>query len=586
MKRIFFGLLIIICAALAAVWVLAKFWAPDWIKTRVVEACAQNGAGILRIDATPGVSFFPFALTFENTSWEYIGPSLKISANIRGGRVVPDVLAFLVGEFLFEEIALNAPEVAAEFLATSGTSVVGQETGAVSIPGIKRFLIQNGSLALKTPDLNAKLTAIGVSGEHPEKRGEAYVKCDFNVDAPAANLNANVALTGKLFYYAPNLSFRNAALTATFLGGAENRFSPLNLAFDGAYNVAANNLKFSSLSLGAPFGDIKLTGEISPLVPAFDGSLDVRLNPGEVAANAGELFISSPAVLEKGILTFANIAVKMGQNQGSGKLEAKFLRGKAPIVKGEFNFNRLRADFPVENAKNDAKRRPRTNGEIAFGWPELDLRLKAQALEYGKLAFGDVKLALNGKEGKYDAPLSLVWCAGKIDARGELDFARGKWNAEAKGEKIKFGEALKQFGISGFEGGAASFGVKLAASGRSATSVKASLNGAGNFEAGGVKITALRYVTDTLAFLGASRTEFTGASFSAPFAVKNGVIKFEPINAEGIGLTASGKAVANLVKDDFNGILTFRLGSLKLALALKGPFGDIAVGIDRNKSDY
>lgn len=564
-------------------YALARFVAPGWIMTRVTDFCATNGLGSLSYSRAV-VGVFPPTLVVEDADYEYLGKYSKAEAKARAISAGLDPFALLGGEIRFREIMLDNPVATLSYIESAPSSAGGFAFSG--FPEVERFLIQKGELAIVTlsPDSVVKFMNIGVSAEYPDKRGEAYAKCDFNIKF-ARYLNANVAAAGKFHFYPPNITFRNWALSATFL--PENAFvSPTRLSFDGAYNLEDKDLKFSTMAFATPAGEIKLSGDLSPLAPAFAGTVDARLNLEKLwpESRDKELFLTTGATLADEGLKLENIAVRMGQSQGSGKLNISFAGERPEKIKGEFNFARLRLNFrdlaPIK--KKQASDSDSGIANFFRDGPEIDIRAKISSLEKNDLLFRDVSLNLTGKNGEYVIyEPAAKWCDGKISGNFAWNANRDAWSASLNGAKINFGDALKQLGAPWFTGGSVEFALKLNSS---APGVEA-LAGDGKLEAGGARFAALQSVADALAFIGGGG-DFSGLAVSAPFVIKNGVARFSPVTAQGVGVRANGSATANLAKKYFDGKLSLRWRSFELPLVFKGPFGDIAIGIDRNKSDH
>lgn len=637
MKRVLFIILGVVVLLGAAGAFLVSRMDADFIVRRIAEATERATGAPLQLAATPHISLLPPGVRFGAARWSGEPGGNAVAVSLQGGMARLELRPLLSGNIVISELRLERPEADIRLAAAEDAGAARRippggrgrgEAGPVPSPRrapddappfeLGRLTVTQGSLRLADGARVARVSGFNLALENLRRREETAIQGDMVLSlteaaTPGARaaekaaplLEGNLAFTGSLRYYAPNLTFRQVSLAFTPLAGVIPReLAPLQLTGEAALDLANLRLNLAEARLTTPQARLTLQGEGTLAPPAFAGA--GRLS-GQAAALAALAGLSVPGGSGDGVeaafrldlsgdslrLTGLNAAGAGLTLGGDLAVSLPTSAQAAPAVRGSLRLGALdlapwlAGGKTGGSAPGDGEKAsgPAAGGKRApGGLPGLDLRLSMAALRYGAIGLADLTTRLTGSAGRY----SLEDIAARLTTGGALkgtltaDLAAAAYSLKATGTGVDIGPLCAAAGKAGLAGGTASFSVDLRAAGADSRALLASLDGEGALEARDLSAPALRDAAAALKALPLRGLTVPDriATASAPFTARRGEITARPVTLAAEGLSARGEARVSLAREYLEGSATVSAAGLNIPLAFKGPFGDVAVRVD------
>lgn len=233
--------------------------------------------------------------------------------SVKGGLAELELAPLFSGRLVVSEVRLDNPVLEVRE-SVAGTAAAGKnpqppanaagkkDAGAAEAPSdalpveLSRLVMRQGEVIYGDAQGNSvHIKDLNLSVENLRRREEAALQCDFAFDldrgekhGASGKLAGTLALSAKLRYYAPDLTFRRISLTFTPLSGMlPKEAGPVQLACEGALNLQNLALRLAKARLSLPQATLNLNGEatLAPLV--FKGRADLEGSPRKLAALAG-----------------------------------------------------------------------------------------------------------------------------------------------------------------------------------------------------------------------------------------------------------------------------------------------------------
>lgn len=604
MKKIVIISIIILSAGFSFLaWLFTN---GEYIGAKVSDAIAKATGDAPQFQKNPEISLFPPTLNFKNVSWQSSANSPEIRLAVQKASVKVALSSLFSGQMAIREINLDNPVLEISDHGDSSRDrqksrqISGNERGELHFE-IDRLLIQNGKFVYKDASIKYDFTEMNVSADNLGPKLEADIKCDFLLDAARVSGNekgsrlfsGNLAISAKMRYYLPNLTLRQASATFTPTQGVLPLWlSPLGLEFEGAINLDNRDLRVNNASFSFPSGQMALKGAGNLDNKTFMGHATLELDTGKLCGftfntqKNRELVADGALSFNKDRAGLQNLAVQTGDSQGSGNLEFKLPNGKNPVlVSGQLTLGQL--DL-LKTCIHSGQGRQVTGSQAGIAvpmdsYPEVNIKISAQGIKYGKFHVGNIHFGVNGENGIYAVrQLDMDWAGGRIEASMSCALPDGQIIISAQGENIDPANAIGQFGLGGFSGGRGKFRADLAASGPDMDSVKKTMGGSIYCEAANVRIEALTEMSKLLPTLGKNYIPEGVELFSANAAVKKGIMDIKPITLKSRGLDAAGNAVFNLPADYLDGNIRLKTMGLDLPLVFRGSPEKLSWSINRD----
>ncbi len=331
-------ILALLCCAVAAAKWIEKSWLPDRMANVAIMGRQAHFA------SQPSISWFPPLLRFGKLVWEGEVSSFNVKFSAQGAQIAPDLFSFFGSQPELREVVLEKPAIHLQKIGPeSGGAdrpIAAELPGADHVPGIGRFVAQNGELTYKSDTLNIALDNLRLTGENVRPRQESTIQCDFSLflgNALGKILAGNCALKTDLRYYAPNLTFRNGSITFTAVGPqlAQAFFSPCRAQFEGAVNVQTLNHRLASCAVDLPAGRIELEGETKN--NAFAGKLRAEIELSEFSRLQSNFVVESPFAVTSDRIELSGADLACGDFQAAADASLFFAsQGRLADVNGQW----------------------------------------------------------------------------------------------------------------------------------------------------------------------------------------------------------------------------------------------------------
>lgn len=608
MKRTLIWSLGIFIALVCAGWATLHYLEKGYIAERVSAAAAKATGSPIVFAGVPSISVFPPSLKFGHISWKSAGYNPVLSFSADGGLVELDTAKLFSGKMEIREISLDKPVLEISEAESAAGKARSGPKNALAHPALDlgRLVARGGEIIYSDPEANVTLKNINFSGENLRKRQEMDIKCDFVVNVennPQSSTEehlfaGNMAFRGKIRYYEPNLTFRHSSVTFTATDSRLVRtLSPMRLALEGGINLSNGHLLLQNANFAAPQGTIELKGEGNISERAFtgDGHLETSLaklaayldlREDSVASPEMDAFILAGSVnLRDGLLALDDLAIKLGNGSGTGKLSVKFPEGDSPAaIEGHLDIGKVAINtFSFASAPGSAPK-PKARVQAAKpAYPFLNCRVDISGLNIKKVNISNLGFLLHGERGVYrfdDFTFSVA--QGGVLAFAEANLSTNEMSLRANGQDVNLGIALNEMGFDGLESGRTTFEADIHATGEDLDAIKRSLSGKGQLESRGLKIAALNSITNILQLFGGKNVDFGDSLtfFSALFSAQNGHVRFSPITATSRGISLEGGALVNLSDSYLDGTANIKAMGLELPVTFAGPFSDIKFGVN------
>lgn len=590
---------------------LWAFLNSSFLGDKLAEKTYELTGSRLEFKNKPKISFFPLSLSVRDISWQSREkePVYKFSAAFL--RININFWSLLNEQVHIKEIFIAEANLQIDTQKTSPKKSIQKKEIRYSKSlwekwpfMLDRLVLQNATFNYSDPNQNILLSQMNLSAGHFGLRQETDLKCDFLFSQTfleeakkPSEIAGNAAIRTKLRYYAPNLTFRQTALTFTatknpFLGW----LSPISLESEGAYNLEEDALRLSSFQLKSTPCQIMLKGDYSASEQSFLGNISLDFNlarqGGHIEQDSElanyDIVLASPVQIRAGHILLPDIAITSGNSKGSGKLECR-LPAKAEetltlfgnLAFGKINIPiRLKTGLTNSNPDGQVEYK-KVSGKIV--WPDLNLAFSANELEYDRFSSTNLGFQLKGQNGIYDLEnLHFNWASGESAGSGCLNLQDKLLILHTSGKKVDLGRALWEMGLDGFEGGIANYESHLALSGLDLPSIKRSLTGELSFEAQNVKIAILEDITHFLSRFSSQASRLPNGLdlFSLKAKALNGNITMDPILLRSKGISASAKGEINLVKDKINAQLDLKAFGINFPISVNGNMSHLSWRIE------
>lgn len=590
-KFVIISIIILLAGFSFLVWF---FLNGEYIGEKTSAAIYKATGSAPHFQEKPEITLFPPTLNLKNVSWQSGGDDHEIRLAVKKASVKVAFLSLFSGQMAIREINLDNPVLEISNYGNSSPDlqksrqIADKERGERHLE-IDRILIHNGKFVYRDDATKYAFTEINVSADNLGPKKEADIKCDFLLDASRISgkeknsrlFSGNLAISAKMRYYLPNLTFRLASVTFTPTQGVLPLWlSPLGLEFEGAINSDSRDLRINNASLSFPSGQMAMKGEGNLNNKTFNGHATLELDTGKLCGftfsttKNRELVADGTLNFNKDKAGLQNLVVKTGDSQGSGYLEFKLPNeNKSLLVSGHLALGQLdllETQYHAGQGRKDTG--TQTNISVPMGsHPEINMKISAQRIKYGKFQAENIHFGLNGENGNYAIrQMEMDWAGGHIEIGMNFAMPNKQLVFSAQGKNIDPANAFGQFGMSGLSGGKGKFKADLTACGSDRDSIKKSLGGNISCEASNVQIEALTEMSRLLPTLGKNHIPEGVEHFSANATAKNGILDIRPIILKSRGLDASGNAVFNLPVNYLDGSIRLKTLGLDLPLVFRG----------------
>lgn len=611
MKKI---LTILACTAMVLTLLLFGSWFylnSSFFADLLAQKCQDLSGSSLKFKKNPKITLFPATLSMEDIIWQSDKKDLEINFSARFLRISISLSSLLNDQVYIPEIfASNASLEIKNKNQNSPPPTQDQAEDKKNNSQIEKFplllnriVLQNSSFSYTGLDQALSLSRINLSAEHFGPRQETDVKCDFFISWGSSeseesnkDLAGNVAIRTKLRYYAPNLTFRQTALTYTSTSGQFlTSLSPIAMEAEGSLNLNDLSIHLGNSLLKTLNCQLSLKGDYRSLENTFNAyiSLDYNPMPTHPKLEAAKLpsnynvVMAGPVLYKDNIIDFPDIAISSGASKGSGKIKYIFASpGQAPKLQGKLDSCILNLYKKKKDEKIPTKTqvvRKKKNSNQGFSWPDIDIAFSAPAINYDKFSCQDIQFQLQGSSGKYDLKnLNFLWASGRAQGSAQINVPHQILMLKTTGTDINIGKALWELGIDGFQNGMASFEANLAFSGFEGLSMKKSLAGNFSFNAQHVKVSLLEEMSKFL-------TRFSPKTALLPdgiddFTVKahaeNGKINLDPLLFESKALKAVAHGKIDLLTDRLDAQLSLNVFGMNLPIAIDGKLSKLSWHIE------
>ncbi|WP_165065411.1 AsmA family protein [Desulfovibrio sp. ZJ200] len=630
MKRVLLWILGSVAVLAAAAFVLLGRIDTQFMVSRIAEATAAATGKPLILANAPRLSLLPPGVTFGQAQWGEIVDGQGIAVSVKGGLAELELSPLFSGKLVVREMRLDNPvfemrESGAGSVAKAGQApdrAAPQKDARAAAPSdalpveLARLVLRQGQViyvdargtTLRVKDLN-------LSVENLRRREEAAVRCDFAFDLdPGARhgatgkLAGTLALSAKLRYYAPDLTFRRVSLTFTPLSGILPREAgPVQLACEGALNLQHLRLHLAKGRLSLPQASLNLSGDATLEPLAFKGRADLEGSPRKLAALAGLTLKPSAkdGLRLESALEFADTTLHL--RDIAAQLDGTPLRGNFSVALGspvsvsgglQAGLINLDAYLPLpekpktaasaaeQNSGQDVNRGPAAqatkNGPPA--WPALNLRAALAGVRHGKVSVTNLSFILKGANGKYN--VSTLSCAlgsgGTLKGAAGADLQSKAWSLSLTAAGVNVGALLESLGQGRPVDGTAALNADLTTRGETPAAMQAGLNGRGTLEVRNLSLAAMSALPKNVPGLTGKEGRMPSRFdlVRVPFTARNGEIAAQPITVSATGFNAVGQARASLPRQYLDAAADIKTLGMTIPVMAKGPFSDIAYGVD------
>ncbi|WP_165175117.1 AsmA family protein [Desulfovibrio sp. ZJ369] len=632
MKRVLLWILGIVAVLAVAAFVLLGRIDTQFMVSRIAEATAAATGKPLILANSPRLSLLPPGVTFGQARWGEIVDGQGIAVSVKGGLAELELTPLFSGKLVVREMRLDNPvfemrESGAESVAPKKAGqapdrAAPQKDARAAAPSdalpveLARLVLRQGQViyvdaqgtAIQVKDLN-------LSVENLRRREEAAVQCDFAFDldpgarhGAADKLAGTLALSAKLRYYAPDLTFRRVSLTFTPLSGMLPREAgPVQLACEGAFNLQNLRLHLAKGRLSLPQASLNLSGDATLEPLAFKGRADLEGSPRKLAALAGLTLKPSAkdGLSLESALEFADTTLHL--RDIAAQLDGIPLRGNFSVALGspvsvsgglQAGLINLDAYLPLpEKPKTAASAAERKSGQDVNrgpaaqatktgppAWPALNLRAALAGVRHGKVSVTNLSFILKGANGTYN--VSTLSCAlgsgGTLKGAAGADLQNKAWSLSLTAAGVNVGALLESLGQGRPVDGTAALNADLTTRGETPAAMQAGLNGRGTLEVRNLSLAAMSALPKNVPGLTGKegRVPSRFDLVRVPFTARNGEIAAQPITVSATGFNAVGQARASLPRQYLDAAADIKTLGMTIPVMAKGPFSDIAYGVD------
>lgn len=633
MKRVLLWILGIVVVLAAAALVLLGRIDTQFMVSRIAEATARATGKPLILANAPRLSLLPPGVRFGQAHWGEIVDGHGLAVSVKGGLAELELTPLFSGKLVVREVRLENPvfEMRESVAGTVTPEKAGQapasaappqDAGAAEAPSdampveLARLVMRQGEViyvdargkAVHVKDLNLSI-------ENLRRREEAALQCDFAFDldqgarhGASGKLAGTLALSAKLRYYAPDLTFRRISLTFTPLSGMlPKEAGPVQLACEGALNLQNLRLHLAKARLSLPQASLSLSGEATLRPFAFKGRADLEGSPRKLAALAGQPLKPSAkdGLSLKSSLAFVDTALHL--RDIAAQLDGVPLRGDLSVALGspvsvngglQVGLIDLDAYLPLpekpKTAASAAQQKPGQDvgqgpaaqaGETGRpAWPALNLRAALAGVRQGKVSVTDLSFILKGANGKYT--IGTLSCAlgsgGTLKGSAGADLRGKAYSLSLTAAGVNVGALLESLGQGRPMDGTAALNADLTMRGETPSAMQAGLNGRGTLDVRNLSLAAMSALPKNVPGLTGKdgRVPSRFDLVRVPFTIRNGEIAAQPITVTAPGFNAVGRARASLPRQYLDATADIKTLGMTIPVVAKGPFSGIAYGVD------
>lgn len=317
MKKIFGFLLI--CALLGGG---AIFLLRYWLQAEYLPGLFAEGKFLsLENPQALRVSIFPPVLELQDVSWQGTLASLDVMLSAHGVTVEPDVGALLKGVLKIARLDLR--QIGME--VKEGATAARERVLVRQFPEIARLNIHEGKLRYIGRSADVVLEDLQAVARNLRPKQEFSLECDAVASiyggGDDALIRGNFALKTLGRYYAPNMVFREAAVTFTLTEPKiAARLAPSRAQLAGAINLQNGQVRIGNAILRSSLGTARISGASVPGKGEFTGN--IKLQVGEENANPdGGPILDSPFTAARDSILFNGAAIVWRNVQTVGDLK-------------------------------------------------------------------------------------------------------------------------------------------------------------------------------------------------------------------------------------------------------------------------
>ncbi len=633
MKRVLLWILGIVAVLVAAAFVLLGRIDTQFMVSRIAEATAAATGKPLILANAPRLSLLPPGVTFGQAQWGEIVDGQGIAVSVKGGLAELELTPLFSGKLVVREMRLDNPVFE---MRESGAGIVApkkagqapdraapqKDARAAAAPSdalpveLARLVLRQGQVIyVDARGTTMRVKDLNLSVENLRRREEAAVQCDFAFDldpgarhGAAGKLAGTLALSAKLRYYAPDLTFRRVSLTFTPLSGMLPREAgPVQLACEGAFNLQNLRLHLAKGRLSLPQASLNLSGDATLEPLAFKGRVELEGSPRKLAALAGltlkpstkdGLSLESALEFADSTLHLRDIAAQLDDIPLRGNLSVAL--GSPVSVSGGLQAGLINLDayLPLpEKPKTVASAAEQKSGQDVNrgpaaqatetgppAWPAVNLRAALAGVRHGKVSVTNLSFILKGANGTYN--VSTLSCAlgsgGTLKGAAGADLQNKAYSLSLTAAGVNVGALLESLGQGRPVDGTAALNADLTTRGETSAAMQAGLNGRGTLEVRNLSLAAMSALPKNVPGLTGKegRVPSRFDLVRVPFTVRNGEIAAQPITVSATGFNAVGQARASLPRQYLDAAADIKTLGMTIPVTAKGPFSDIAYGVD------
>ncbi|MDR0467101.1 MAG: AsmA family protein, partial [Deltaproteobacteria bacterium] len=597
-----------------------------------------TGSPLIMQDA-PQISLMPLGLKFGAASWgvapEGDDQAGGVSATVKGGQIVVQLLPLFTGKVLVDEVRLDGADVQirpkkdakGRPFKTSGPRTTSEP---FSLPEaeVNRLLLTNASLSWESSSGKAvRLSNLGMELDNLKLGAETRLALSADLAASASMPAGAIALNARARMQAQKCELRDVALRFTpGTVGVPSAMGAIDLTLQANYDFPSGRLNLAQLSLAAQGSRAELSGDADVKTQAFNGNFKVDASPRKLiqALNLDlpfkrglEIFrLQSSVVMAGGMLNLFTIQGVLDSTGISGKLSLDLnrMRVVGNMNLGALNLDALMASVPGSSvplldalsaliapaqalAATDAPARtvppnaqqsaatppnaqnapPAANNSL----PSVDMDFACASLTVSKLQFKDIRAKVRG-QGLYRVePLTLnLGTGGTANLKLSLDANAMRCTVAGKVSYVAVGPLLQVVRGRRLVDGTATLDLdNIVCAGTAPKDIRASLSGKGLLTVRGIVLNDVSILPlDAPAGLGKPPTHFE--QLSAPFSASGGIVNLTPVTLSSPSANVKGHGVVRLPQENMDFTADVSLLKTTIPVQVSGHFNSISYGLD------
>lgn len=585
------------------------------LNSYIVKASLNVTGKPLRFERIPHLSLFPPGIRFEAVSWgmdEDGKPAAEgLSAAAKGGEAHVALLPLLRGKLAAREVRLDSPQVFLRLQGDeragatvppqdAGKTPAGLEAPAISFPDLDRLSVGNGSLRLDMGQGRVtRVEAFNASVTDLRPGGAGVIKLDMGIECEKPALAGNLALSAQVRLENGRIFLRQTRLAFTPLRGPlPAAAGPAQASLEGTYALADGEADLSSLKLSMNGLAAEISGRGRLAEGKFTGILRCSAQPRVLGKSFG---LGVPPV-PGGVIRLES-AVNAGGNHVrldniTGTLDGAELSGAldlglAPLsLRGRLLLGEINLDAAAEAAASapapaggtaGAQSPPSAAARKTAFYPAVDLDVRAASLTVRKLTLRQAHAHVRGAGGedsRYTAdPVGWDFAAGGVfRGMAAADLSAMRYRSSGVARDVAVGPLWQALQGKRPVDGVATVEYSLVCAGTDAAALKSSLSGKGSLTMRDILLNGVSLPPAGTSLKGEALARFS--RLRAPFAIRDGVVKFDGATAAGDGVSARGGGVIRLPEQTLNMTGTISLSGLHVPVYAAGTFSNPSYGVD------